>query len=1145
LNSHSDSLEIIPTAAEDNGRERLADLLSKAVFAALLGLLVVAAIAYGGSDPLWKALLSCAIFAVGFFAALEMVLSNPTVLSNKTEFPGYRTLLPVLALALFALLQTISFFPLNQTAFGIGHPFWNAISADPYETRIFALELSALIVLTALFFRYATSDRRLRQLVNTIIAIAVVSALFGLLRQTMQHEPGFLLPLLKPDQGYGQFINKNHFAYVMEIGLGLTLGLLAGRGVLRQRAPVYLAVLLPIWTGLVLSNSRGGILAMLVQLVVTVLLFPLVTRDVDSDSSGMRKLVRSPALRLLLLAGLIALVICGLLWVGGDRLVSNIQATRGEFGESTDSREGATRVRIWQATLQMIRAHPIAGVGMGGYWTAVPSYHEASGSMTPQQAHNDYLELVASGGIIGLAIFLWFLFELLKQAQLKLRSRDRFRRAECFAALIAMTGVAVHSLVDFGLHRMLNAMLFASLIVIATAKSPASPTSNNKMRKLRSIYPLIALLLLVSITSQATRALPFQDIASGASAFQGQDIMGGAAVIFKRPQRIRDLVGGGSMAIVKKSRPPQIARNTPPVRRPTPNRPAVPVVNEPQVAALSEADKAEAFKDQGNNFYALGQHDKAVDAYKNALQHAPKDPDTHNNLGATYLSLGRNAEAAAAFKQAIDLKPGDPEAHFNLGVALSAQEKFAEAVDAFTQATRFKPDWADAYNVLGDTYSALARYEEAAQAYRDTVRLQPDNAGAYSNLGFVYDKLGRASDSIQALQKSVLLKPDDVIAHNNLGASLYKAGRYKEAVTAFQEALKLKPGDAEIQNNLGEAQSVSEQYPDAIETFKRALVAKPDLADIHYNLGNAYFLSGKTNDALASYRNAIRLKPDYADAFTNIGTALTGLGNYEGAISKFQQAVSKKPDNPVTYNDLGYAYYKLNKLPESIAAYQEAVRLKPNYAKALNGLGDDYNQQQRYAEAVQALKQAIAARPDYTNAHYNLGKAYVGLQNYNAAIDEFKIALQEKPDFASAAMNLTAGYYLAGRFNEAIEAATKAVTLLPRDADAQSNLGTAYFRAGKFNEAVGAFKTAAELNPRDASAQNNLGQAYFKLARYQEAANAFKEAVGLQPRHAQAHYNLGLAYVTLKNVKGVQDELAVLQKLDPKLAEQLLRFVKK
>jgi phosphotransferase system glucose/maltose/N-acetylglucosamine-specific IIC component len=57
---------------------------------------------------------------------------------------------------------------------------------------------------------------------------------------------------------------------------------------------------------------------------------------------------------------------------------------------------------------------------------------------------------------------------VLRRARVNLRSSSSFRRAACFAALIAITGVAAHSLVDFGLHRMLNAMIFMTLIVCVT-----------------------------------------------------------------------------------------------------------------------------------------------------------------------------------------------------------------------------------------------------------------------------------------------------------------------------------------------------------------------------------------------------------------------------------------------------------------------------------------------------------------------------------------------------------------------------------------------------------------------------------------------------------------------------------------------------
>jgi len=72
-----------------------------------------------------------------------------------------------------------------------------------------------------------------------------------------------------------------------------------------------------------------------------------------------------------------------------------------------------------------------------------------------------------------------------------------------------------------------------------------------------------------------------------------------------------------------------------------------------------------------------------------------------------------------------------------------------------------------------------------------------------------------------------------------------------------------------------------------------------------------------------------------------------------------------------------------------------------------------------------------------------------------------------------------------------------------------------------------------------------LGQAYFKLTKYSDAAKAFKEAIRIKPDFAQAHYNLGLTYVALRDAKGARQELEILTRLDPKLAEQLRRFDKK
>lgn len=423
-------------------------LLNKLVFGTLVFLIVITPIPYGTVEPWWKAAFVCAVFAICILALIEHLLRSTSTIIGKS------VLLPLLALSALAFIQTLSLGSHAEANLRI----WNAISADPYQTRFFALQMLALTTFLALLYRYASTERRIRVLVYTVLAIAVVSAVFGILRQTTQQQTGFLLPLLKQNQGFAQFINKNHFAYLMEMAFGLGLGLILGGAVRRERLMIYVALLFPIWTALVLANSRGGVLAMIAQVVIAVFLW-----------TGMQKIGQSVAIRAVLLVVLFVGIAIGTLWVGGDRLATNFEATTSEF-TSVTTREGASRNEIWRATLKMFAAHPILGVGLGGYWIGITAYHDASGLMTPQEAHNDYLELLSSGGLIGFALGVWFVMAVVRQVRENFLVDTGYIRALRYGAILGIAGVAAHSLVDFGLHIIANAIVFLTLIMMATTK---------------------------------------------------------------------------------------------------------------------------------------------------------------------------------------------------------------------------------------------------------------------------------------------------------------------------------------------------------------------------------------------------------------------------------------------------------------------------------------------------------------------------------------------------------------------------------------------------------------------------------------------------------------------------------------------------
>lgn len=450
-------------------------LTGRMIFVALLGLVALAAVPYGSAELWWEALFACAIFALYAVRTIEGF------------FEG--SLLPV-GLSLLAPLGILVAFGLVQSL-GLPHMFTagspavgEAISRDPYATWLFSLKLLALVLAGELLLRYTVSLRRMELLAYTVIGVGVASGLFGILRQLAQPEDsGFVLSSLWPNVGYGQFINRNHFAYLMEMTLGLLLGLISGKGVRREALPFYLAASAIVGIALVLTNSRGGVLSLICQLLFLATLIGAAPRARNSSDHWLWRVFLPVLTRIVLIAGIVAIVVMGIVWIGGSPLVDRFEELQDD-SEKIDDRSNTRRSDIWQMTWEMFKAHPVAGVGFGGYWIAVPQHHDASGEFTPQEAHNDFLEIAASGGLIGVTLVAWFCLACLKKVRRQLRSENLFRRAICLGSLAGLFAVAVHSCLDFGLHVFINALIFTALVVLAVADVPTQVQMPGNLKNL-------------------------------------------------------------------------------------------------------------------------------------------------------------------------------------------------------------------------------------------------------------------------------------------------------------------------------------------------------------------------------------------------------------------------------------------------------------------------------------------------------------------------------------------------------------------------------------------------------------------------------------------------------------------------------------
>ncbi len=312
-------------------RERIAERLEHVAFYGLLGTVALAAIPYGGVQPWWVAAITCLVFVLVSLRIVEATLRRDWRIS------GAAMVIPLLALCLFAGFQTFPLEQLKLNTIETGN-VWRTISTDPLETKRFIFRFLAAVLCGESLLRYSSTRQRLRTVVAAVIGIGVLSAAFGIVRQIGQTDAqSFILPNLGLAQGYGQFINRNHFAFLMEMCLGVLLGLVIGKGEARNKFFPLLSMALLVWIALVLTNSRGGIISMLGLILCAAMTHLAITRWSSNNRRGSHyrswfaRYGSTVATTVALGVSLIVITAVGVSWVGGDPVVARLETVSGEL----------------------------------------------------------------------------------------------------------------------------------------------------------------------------------------------------------------------------------------------------------------------------------------------------------------------------------------------------------------------------------------------------------------------------------------------------------------------------------------------------------------------------------------------------------------------------------------------------------------------------------------------------------------------------------------------------------------------------------------------------------------------------------------------------------------------------------------------
>ncbi len=355
----------------------------------------------------------------------------------------------------------------------------------------------------------------------------------------------------------------------------------------------------------------------------------------------------------------------------------------------------SVRIGYWLNTSEMIKDHPLRGVGIGNFQVFYPLYANKvvrdqafSMASAAEHAHNDYINIVAETGIIGGLLWVWIVAVFGRHMRIafgRLPSSSSYLLAVSFLA--GIIGLGVTACFSFPLYKSVPAYLlavyFAGLMALSKLPQAESPSKTNPAdhtarlpRGAASLAALVAGCFFLGSLKLAYAArqadIHYGQMSSWDIQGNPQQTMEEAKKVMRyNPYRNRTLFYLGK-GLIDTGNPVEGLKVLERYKNYYPN--SLPFLLNLAMAYFvqGEYDKSSAicadtlrYHPESEHFLALramiataaDQHQMAYQYYKRALALGIKQGEVFVNFAIVAMNLGHYQEAKSAFLRSLELNP--------------------------------------------------------------------------------------------------------------------------------------------------------------------------------------------------------------------------------------------------------------------------------------------------------------------------------------------------------------------------------------------------------------------------------------------------------------------------------------------------------
>jgi O-antigen ligase len=368
------------------------------------------------------------------------------------------SLIPALQLLPLHFAPSLRIETLQQQLLVAGIPVPGQVSIYPYATLQGSFLLAGCCALFSLARSLTSNSKRASiVIVGAILAVGLIQSVIGF----QQHLAGQSLDNSGSQFARGSFVNRDHFAALMEgcfgLAVGVTLAVLSRRRrrrwlVGRESALTVGALLVgtACAAATIFSYSRMGILVLATM--------------------------SSIALVLAFIRGRGGTVILALAGVAATFAVS-IAGLRGlstRFAELITQQGDPGRLAMWRDTLRIAPDFLWTGAGLGAFPFAFRRSEPYLALKSIDHAHSDYLEVLVELGLPGALLLFGSIGYIVIHTLWRLRTlQDPERRWTAVGCLLGAGGIFLHAVADFPLH--IPAVAIVTAVLLGCARGLIVP----------------------------------------------------------------------------------------------------------------------------------------------------------------------------------------------------------------------------------------------------------------------------------------------------------------------------------------------------------------------------------------------------------------------------------------------------------------------------------------------------------------------------------------------------------------------------------------------------------------------------------------------------------------------------------------------